>query len=106
FSSRRRHTRFSRDWSSDVCSSDLLVLGQNLQGNPFIRLQADDELVIRKVFLVRIEDVMGSRFEMNNDLRQFFRHPLAGAQVKGKIGRASCRETGEVTVGAGGLQER
>src|SRR5690606_39297669 len=27
FSSRRRHTRFSRDWSSDVCSSDLDVLG-------------------------------------------------------------------------------
>src|SRR5207302_7244355 len=25
FSSRRRHTRFSRDWSSDVCSSDLIV---------------------------------------------------------------------------------
>src|SRR5690606_40156988 len=24
-SSRRRHTRFSRDWSSDVCSSDLFV---------------------------------------------------------------------------------
>src|SRR2546429_5154136 len=24
FSSRRRHTRCSRDWSSDVCSSDLL----------------------------------------------------------------------------------
>src|SRR5690606_1617830 len=24
FSSRRRHTSFSRDWSSDVCSSDLL----------------------------------------------------------------------------------
>src|SRR5690606_39575611 len=39
FSSRRRHTRFSRDWSSDVCSSDLeekqihaafLFLGQSL----------------------------------------------------------------------------
>src|SRR5690606_39529769 len=26
FSSRRRHTRFSRDWSSDVCSSDLRAL--------------------------------------------------------------------------------
>src|SRR5690606_40966722 len=26
FSSRRRHTRFSRDWSSDVCSSDLQFL--------------------------------------------------------------------------------
>src|SRR5690606_17194544 len=24
FSSRRRHTRFSRDWSPDVCSSDLV----------------------------------------------------------------------------------
>src|SRR5690606_39990250 len=27
FSSRRRHTRFSRDWSSDVCSSDLAKFG-------------------------------------------------------------------------------
>src|SRR3712207_7736399 len=27
FSSRRRHTRYWRDWSSDVCSSDLLLLG-------------------------------------------------------------------------------
>src|SRR5205809_1297474 len=26
FSSRRRHTRCSRDWSSDVCSSDLCRL--------------------------------------------------------------------------------
>src|SRR5258707_11868419 len=25
FSSRRRHTRYWRDWSSDVCSSDLSV---------------------------------------------------------------------------------
>src|SRR2546430_3087060 len=25
FSSRRRHTRFDCDWSSDVCSSDLLA---------------------------------------------------------------------------------
>src|SRR5437870_8823815 len=25
FSSRRRHTRWPRDWSSDVCSSDLVV---------------------------------------------------------------------------------
>src|SRR2546429_6344927 len=30
FSSRRRHTRCSRDWSSDVCSSDLCgLLGPN-----------------------------------------------------------------------------
>src|SRR5690606_40047535 len=25
-SSRRRHTRFSRDWSSDVCSSELVLV--------------------------------------------------------------------------------
>src|SRR5690606_18936510 len=30
--SRRRHTRFSRDWSSDVCSSDLL---ENTSITPF-----------------------------------------------------------------------
>src|SRR2546430_9102765 len=30
FSSRRRHTRFDCDWSSDVCSSDLLT-GQTLE---------------------------------------------------------------------------
>src|SRR5688500_19639134 len=27
FSSRRRHTRLQGDWSSDVCSSDLLIVG-------------------------------------------------------------------------------
>src|SRR5437870_4419912 len=27
FSSRRRHTRWPRDWSSDVCSSDLVLIG-------------------------------------------------------------------------------
>src|SRR2546429_2650333 len=38
FSSRRRHTRCSRDWSSDVCSSDLtpyvkgdlIIVGSNM----------------------------------------------------------------------------
>src|SRR5690606_39322451 len=32
--SRRRHTRFSRDWSSDVCSSDLKniqILDENIK---------------------------------------------------------------------------
>src|SRR5690349_24986454 len=28
FSSRRRHTRSLRDWSSDVCSSDLVARGE------------------------------------------------------------------------------
>src|SRR2546429_9851692 len=30
FSSRRRHTRCSRDWSSDVCSSDLEIIEMNV----------------------------------------------------------------------------
>src|SRR5688500_20020231 len=30
FSSRRRHTRLQGDWSSDVCSSDLTSVGNNV----------------------------------------------------------------------------
>src|SRR2546430_11289580 len=37
FSSRRRHTRFDCDWSSDVCSSDLsTVIGQGIPSMPII----------------------------------------------------------------------
>src|SRR2546430_4300926 len=32
FSSRRRHTRFDCDWSSDVCSSDLRAVPTHLFG--------------------------------------------------------------------------
>src|SRR5699024_11316114 len=35
FSSRRRHTRSKRDWSSDVCSSDLFMYGV-ITGQQFI----------------------------------------------------------------------
>src|SRR5437762_8744575 len=31
FSSRRRHTRYIGDWSSDVCSSDLEGLGSGIE---------------------------------------------------------------------------
>src|SRR5690606_26673615 len=34
FSSRRRHTRFARDWSSDVCSSDLRTMDSEVEGRP------------------------------------------------------------------------
>src|SRR5260370_34731367 len=36
FSSRRRHTRFKCDWSSDVCSSDLALL-RRLPQQPGVR---------------------------------------------------------------------
>src|SRR5215203_6416582 len=35
FSSRRRHTRYWRDWSSDVCSSDLGAERDDLDFFPF-----------------------------------------------------------------------
>src|SRR3712207_7644242 len=34
FSSRRRHTRYWRDWSSDVCSSDLLDVRGSALADP------------------------------------------------------------------------
>src|SRR5690606_41122411 len=37
FSSRRRHARFSRDWSSDVCSSDLPFHSGTLANKPISR---------------------------------------------------------------------
>src|SRR5207302_3963973 len=49
FSSRRRHTRFSRDWSSDVCSSDLnaqilaLDLSEPLDEAAAVRIGALDD---------------------------------------------------------------
>src|SRR5205809_6449083 len=36
FSSRRRHTRCSRDWSSDVCSSDLMGDARIAEYDPFM----------------------------------------------------------------------
>src|SRR5690625_5942336 len=45
FSSRRRHTRWPRDWSSDVCSSDL---GVDLEGE--IPLPDLSEFQTRKEF--------------------------------------------------------
>src|SRR2546430_7667753 len=38
FSSRRRHTRFDCDWSSDVCSSDLLWAPAVLAGIEHVRI--------------------------------------------------------------------
>src|SRR6266403_4002365 len=42
FSSRRRHTRSLRDWSSDVCSSDLPDLAGKIQVGLFNIMQEGD----------------------------------------------------------------
>src|SRR5207249_6503108 len=44
FSSRRRHTRSKRDWSSDVCSSDLRLV----RGRAGLSCAAADEAVRRR----------------------------------------------------------
>src|SRR5690606_40813412 len=52
FSSRRRHTRFSRDWSSDVCSSDLpvqMTQARQLAGQTARRLGFPPSVVDRVV---------------------------------------------------------
>src|SRR5690606_40823922 len=56
FSSRRRHTRFSRDWSSDVCSSDLDSLTMyadcEVKVNPGKMTKLKFKLVLKLVFLL------------------------------------------------------
>src|SRR5579872_6850745 len=44
FSSRRRHTRCGRDWSSDVCSSDLYEISSE-RGQQQARREAQDGVV-------------------------------------------------------------
>src|SRR5690625_7354857 len=55
FSSRRRHTRWPRDWSSDVCSSDL-------RGTP-------SSLWLNHVF----HDVFGLRVRLEERTADFYR---------------------------------
>src|SRR5689334_25423571 len=45
FSSRRRHTRWNCDWSSDVCSSDLLLAGGDDYELLFTAATADREAI-------------------------------------------------------------
>src|SRR2546422_8504761 len=80
FSSRRRHTRCSRDWSSDVCSSDLK---DELQ---FQVVHQVEELWMKLIAytLLDIEEYMAAR-NTNRILTLFKR-------VHMEIGRASCRE--------------
>src|SRR5690606_41135224 len=90
FSSRRRHTIFSRDWSSDVCSSDLAIvlawqswekeLGSFLAR--VLRLRAQDERILSTFALVIALIV------------PLIPLTLGARQIE--IGRASCREGVEV----------
>src|SRR5690606_40617939 len=101
--SRRRHTRFSRDWSSDVCSSDLHPGLQAIAELPAAlkALPDPDETLLRHA-LHWIEQ----RFEREKRVRAEMGFDdmltrLDAALGREEIGRASCRERVEVWVGDG-----
>src|SRR2546421_4752000 len=69
FSSRRRHTRSDRDWSSDVCSSDLLAAGVVHEiNNPLATIAACAEALESRV----AEGVYGAGADVE-DLREYLR---------------------------------
>src|SRR5712675_327358 len=63
FSSRRRHTRCSRDWSSDVCSSDLPV--------PLENPLSSDMNVLRPSLLPGLLDSLRHNVARKNDVALF-----------------------------------
>src|SRR2546429_1072220 len=81
FSSRRRHTRCSRDWSSDVCSSDLRVVILTGAGEKSFVAGADiNELAVQTPTSGREHALAGQHvFDLIENLGK-------------QIGRASCRE--------------
>src|SRR2546430_17690669 len=82
FSSRRRHTRFDCDWSSDVCSSDL---------RPALPAASFDVVLCTEV----IEHVVESRAALAG-MRRLLR----------QIGRGAGRGRGENSVGAVSLKKK
>src|SRR3712207_7756063 len=65
FSSRRRHTRYWRDWSSDVCSSDLDERGRPLPRAEWPQRRAAAGEAFRMQFLHTPADGARRRFEAN-----------------------------------------
>src|SRR5437016_11891433 len=95
FSSRRRHTRLVSDWSSDVCSSDLVLIMAGAALATTVIPPSFDDLVGRAEMIFQ-GTVTGVRSEWTGEGAQ--RHIMSYVTVKveetikGKIGRASCRE--------------
>src|SRR5207253_3595989 len=96
FSSRRRHTRWPRDWSSDVCSSDLFVPSSEVIGIArdvrSMDLRRIDESYIYLPLSQRRQWTGTLLVRTDGDPRQLL--PAT------EIGRASCRERVESWVAA------
>src|SRR5690606_39582101 len=92
--SRRRHTRSSRDWSSDVCSSDLLIF-QSLFLDLFgLGMVVGSVIAAYKRYVVRPPRLTHGVLADGWFLASLFLIGVTGFMVEGlrKIGRASCRE--------------
>src|SRR5256885_3958510 len=64
FSSRRRHTRLQGDWSSDVCSSDLLDalrIDADVRGRPKHYWSIYEKMVVRGKEFDDVQDLVGVR---------------------------------------------
>src|SRR5699024_11550446 len=99
FTRRRRHTSSNRDWSSDVCSSDLDWPRHEAEGFAWWKQRMRHATSIYDV--VRIDHFRG--FESYFSIPAGSATAQGGQWVKGpgQIGRASCRESGEVSVVGG-----
>src|SRR2546430_8863031 len=76
FSSRRRHTRFDCDWSSDVCSSDLAAAGAtpaedaDAEGTIELRMKDPDRTVhVRRVVIPGLEGEPAGVLTLHEDVR-------------------------------------
>src|SRR5207253_8078790 len=94
-SSRRRHTRWPRDWSSDVCSSDLR---ESVVPDEVEYQCASVDL--RRSFLTELI-LSGDLDRITTDLMARLAARCAGQEpapeaiaAEEQIGRASCRERG------------
>src|SRR5690606_40326147 len=92
-SSRRRHTRFSRDWSSDVCSSDL-HRQRVVRTQPLQKLQVGYGSGRTETGAVaRGEAPTKPSQQLAVGITGLLHHPPGAEQtVNQEIGRASCRE--------------
>src|SRR5690606_39724319 len=92
FSSRRRHTRFSRDWSSDVCSSDLLVVGGAAALTSLVSVPGCTYAGFHAIFTLGPVLALWARAWAVSDRAHFASGAACTLLLAVKIGRASCRE--------------